>query len=221
MVEGTEGRRQTASITPDGKINVAGQVFDAVSPAALRALELSGRARKAANGWATFRVLRGGNQVGTLLEIRGQYEDREQEASGSGPLQDAESPTPEGPDAAVLAAVEQLKPLLGLLPELAVKTSKATVSLYAGKIVVGYAHPRKTGLPRLRVYAGEACPEWATPDPTYAYWCYLEDWSTNVERAVALFREAPRRRAEDLTAGRDAYTRRSPAAGNIGPISAG
>lgn len=219
MVEGIEGRQQTATSSPDGRINVAGQVFDAVSPAALRALELAGKPRKAVNGWATFRVLRAGNYLGTLLEIRGQYEDREQEASTAGPPQDAVSLSQTGPDLGVLSAVEQMKPLLTLLPELTVNTSKSTVSLYAGKLVVGYAYPRKKGLPRLRAYIGETCPEWATPDPTYASWCYIEDWSTNLERVVALFKEAPRHRAEDMTAGRDAYRRRAQPPGSTAPSS--
>src|SRR5262249_38836518 len=157
MVEGLEGRRQTATITPDGKVNVAGQLFDSVSPAAIRALELAGKAVKASNGWYHFRVLRGGSDIGSLLEDRAQYEDRGEEAA-------------EGPDALVLAAVEQLKPVLGLLPEVATKPSKATVSFYIGKLVVGYAHPRKTALPRLRVYVGEQCPDWVTPDPSYTAW---------------------------------------------------
>jgi hypothetical protein len=216
VVEGTDGKQQTATVSPDGKINVAGQVFDAVSPAALRALELAGKVLKAVNGWATFRVLRGGYYLGTLLQIRGQYEDREQEASTAGPPQDAKSPGPEGPDSAVLAAADQLKPLLNLLPELAIKTSKSAISLYAGKLVVGYAHPRKTGAPRLKAYVGETCPEWATPDPTYASWCYVDDWNTNLERVVALFKDAPRRRAEDMTAARDAYRRRPQPPGSPG-----
>ncbi len=219
MVEGTEGRQQTATISPDGKINVAGQIFDAVSPAALRALELAGKPRKAVNGWATFRVLRVGNYLGTLLEIRGQYEDKEQEVSTAGPPQDAVSLGHAGPDPWVLAAVEQMKPLLALLPELTVNTSKSTVSLYAGKLVVGYAHPRKKGMPRLRAYIGETCPEWVTPDPTYTSWCYIDDWSTNLERVVALLKEAPRHRAEDMTAGRDAYRRRAQPPGSPPPGS--
>jgi hypothetical protein len=119
-----------------------------------------------------------------------------------------------GPDPAVLVAAEQMKPLLVLLPELAVSTSKSTISLYAGKLVVGYAYPRKKGLPRLRAYVGDTFPEWATPDPTYASWCYIDDWSTNLERVVTLFKEAPRRRADDLAAGRDAYRRRMPPPGS-------
>ena len=74
MVKGAEGQRQTATITSEAKIEVAGQVFEAVSPAALRALELAGRPRKAVNGWATFRLIRGGKSIGTLLQIREQYE---------------------------------------------------------------------------------------------------------------------------------------------------
>jgi hypothetical protein len=217
MVEGTEGRRQTATITPEGKVNVAGQLFDSVSPAALRALELAGKPRRAVNGWATFRVLRAGNHIGTLLTIRGQYEDQEHEASAPESAPEAGPVTPEEPVAGVLSAVEQLKPLLALLPELTVSTSKATISLYAGKLVVAYAHPRKRGLPRLRVYVGEACPEWATPDPTYAPWCFVEDWSTNLERVVALLKEVPRRRAEDMTAGLDGYRRRLPLPGRSVP----
>jgi hypothetical protein len=208
VVEGTDGRRQTATLTPDGRVNVAGQLFDSVSPAALRALELAGKVRKAVNGWAVFRVLRGTNTIGTLLEIRGQYEDSEQGASAAETPPDAETVEPEGPTPGVLSAVEQLKPLLGLLPELTVNTSKSTITLYAGKLVVGYAFPRKRWLPRLKAYVGETCPDWVTPDPTYASWGYTDDWGTNVERVVALFKEAPRRRAEDMTAGRDAYRRR-------------
>jgi len=219
MVEGTEGRRQTATITADGKINVAGQVFDGVSPAALRALVLAGKTLKAVNGWSAFRVVRAGNYLGTLLQIRGQYEDKEQEGSTAGPPQDTGATGSVGPDPAVLAAVEQMEPLLVLLPELTVNTSKATISLYAGKLVVGYAYPRKKGVPRLRAYVGETCPEWVTPDPTYASWCYIEDWNTNLERVVALFKEAPRRRAEDLTAGRDAYRRRTQPPGNAVALS--
>lgn len=134
MAEGIEGRRQTASTTPDGKINVAGQVFDAVSPAALRAMELAGRPRKAVNGWSTFRVLRAGNYIGTLLQLRGQYEDKEEEASIAGTPQEAASPGSEETDPMMVCAVEQMKPLLTLLPELTIHTSKATISLYAGKL---------------------------------------------------------------------------------------
>jgi hypothetical protein len=209
MVEGADGKRQTASISPDGKINVAGQIFDSVSPAALRALELAGRVRKTVNGWAAFRVQRGGNYIGTLLEIRGQYEDREQGAPTVGSQQDDGLAAPEGPDAGVLNALEQMKPLLALLPELIVKTSKATISLYAGKLVVAYAYPRKTGVPRLRAYVGETCPDWVTADTTYASWCNIDDWNTNLERVVALINEAPQHRNDDMTAGRDAYRRRS------------
>jgi hypothetical protein len=154
------------------------------------------------------------------LQIRGQYEDREQEGSTAGPPQDAKPPGAEELDLAVLAAADQLKPLLGLLPELAIKTSKSAISLYAGKLVVGYVHPRKTGAPRLKAYVGETCPEWATPDPTYASWCYVDDWNTNLEHVVALFKEAPRRRAEDMTAGRDAYRRRSHPPGSPVSLSA-
>jgi hypothetical protein len=205
MVEGIDGRRQTACLTTDGKINVRGEVFDSVSPAALRAMEMAGKVRKAVNGWSAFRVLRDGSNIGTLLEVRAQFEDTEQEGEAS--AQEV-THTPEGQEAAVLLAVEQLKPLLGLLPELTVNTSKATISLYAGKLVVGYAYPRKRGLPRVRVYLGGNCPEWVTPDPTYASWGFIDDWNANVERVVALFKEAPRRRAEDMAAGHDAYRRR-------------
>jgi hypothetical protein len=215
MVEGIDGRRQTATITPEGKIDVAGQVFDSVSPAALRALELAGKLLKAVNGWAAFRVLRAGKQLGTLLQIRDQYEASEQAPRTNGcPQEDkskrgeVESSGPSGPDPAVLAAVDQLKPLLALLPELTVKASKSTVSLYLGKLCVGYAHPRKTGLPRLKVYVGETCPEWVTPDPSYSAWCQIDDWSGNLERVVALYKDAPYRRAADMTAGLDAYRRR-------------
>jgi hypothetical protein len=222
MVEGAEGRRQTATIAPDGKINVAGHLFDAVSPAALMAMELAGKTRKAVNGWAAFRVLRGGNQVGTLLELRSQYEDAE-EGVPTEPPQDAGPSVPAalaGPDPMVLAAVDQLKSLLGLLPEVTANTSKTGVSLYVGKAVVGYAYPRKRGLPRVRVYVGETYPEWTTPDPTHAAWCYIDDWNTNIERVVALFKEASRRRAEDMMAGRDPYRRREQPPGEAAPPSA-
>src|SRR5205823_312654 len=96
-------------------------------------------------------------------------------------------------------------PILVLVPELTVNTSKATISLYSGKMVVAYAYPRKRALPRVRVYVGENCPEWATPDPTYEPWCFIDDWSTNQERVVALLKAAPARRAEDVLAGRDVY----------------
>jgi hypothetical protein len=208
IVEGIEGRHQTTTITAEGKVNVAGQLFDSVSPAALRALELAGKPRKAVNGWAVFRVQRLGNTIGTLLEIRAQYEDKEQDLTPGGPLQEPSSHGSEGQEASVIAALEQMKPLLTKLPDLSVNTSKVTISLYAGKIVVGYAYPRKKGLPRLRVYVGESCPEWATPDPTYEAWCFTEDWSTNLDRVVSLVKNAPHRRAEDMTAGRDAYRRR-------------
>ena len=208
MVKGSEGRQQTASISPDGKIHVAGQIFDAVSPAALRALELAGKSLKAVNGWAAFRVMRAGSYVGTLLQIRDSYEARDQEAAPADLAQDPEMISPGGSDPLVLSAVEQLKPLLTRLPELTVNTSKSTASLYAGKLVVGYVHPRKKGLPRLRVYVGETYPEWATVDSTYSSWCYIDDWSMNLERVVALLKEAPLRRAEDLAAGRDPYRRR-------------
>ncbi|HLJ92944.1 MAG TPA: hypothetical protein VKU02_07110 [Gemmataceae bacterium] len=220
MVEGFEGRRQTATITPDGKINLAGQIFDSVSPAALRALELAGKSRIAVNGWATFRVLRAGNYVGTLLQIRGQYEDREQEESAVGSPQDAGPHGEEGLDTAAPSAVEQIKPLLGLLPELKVNTNKSAISLYAGKLCVGYAYPRKKGLPRIRVYVGDMCPEWATQDPTYGSWCYVDDWSTNLERVITLFKEAPRLRAEDMAAGRDPYRRRTQSPGSTASSSA-
>ncbi len=164
MVEGAEGRRQTATITPEGKINVAGQLFDTVSPAALMAMELAGKSWKTINGWAAFRVIRGGNQVGTLLELRSQYEGAEEGAPAEPPQDTGLSvpAAPAGPDPMVLAAVDQIKPLLGLLPEVAANTSKTGVSLYVGKAVVGYVYPRKRGLPRVRVYVGETCPDWAT-----------------------------------------------------------
>jgi hypothetical protein len=220
MVEGAEGRRQTATIKPDGRIDVAGQQFDTVSPAALRALELAGKPQKAVNGWAAFRVQRGGNIIGTLLELRGQYEDREQEGAVGGPTNEIATDSLDGPAQALASAVEQLKPLLAHLPELAVNTSKATISLYAGKLVVGYAYPRKRGLPRVRAFMGDTCPAWVTPDPTYAAWWFIDDWSTNLERVVALFKEAPRHRADDLTAGRDAYRRRAQPPGLTAPHSA-
>src|SRR5262249_40643874 len=142
MVEGVEGRRQTASLTPDGKVTVAGQVFDSVSPAALRAMELAGKTFKALNGWAYFRVLRGGSHIGSQLEVRAQYEDKGDEGEETS-SQESGPQAPEGPDPSVLLAVDQLKPVLGLVPEITANASKATVSLYAGRLLVGYAHPRK------------------------------------------------------------------------------
>jgi hypothetical protein len=94
------------------------------------------------------------------------------------------------------------------LPELTVNPSKSGISLYAGKLVVGYAYPRRKGMPKLRVYVGETFPDWATPDPTYAFWCYIDNWSANIPRVISLLKAAPRRRAEDLAAGKDAYARR-------------
>jgi hypothetical protein len=209
VVEGNDGRQQTATITLEGKINVAGQLFDAVSPAALKAMELAGKLRKAINGWVAFRVLRGGNFIGTLLEIRSQYEDREQHGMEASISQNSSQSTVEGPDSPVLFAGEQLKPLLVLLPELTMSMSKATISLYIGKLLVGYAYPRKRGLPRIRIYTGDTSPEWTSPDPTYAAWCNIDDWAANMERVTALFKDAPRLRAEDMAAGRDAYRRRT------------
>jgi hypothetical protein len=219
-VEGAEGKRQTASLTPDGRISVAGQVFDAVSPAALRALELAGKPRKAVNGWATFRAMRAGNYLGTLLEIRGQYEDQEQTGSPAGAAPEPGAVGPEGTETAVQAAIDQMKPLLGLLPELTVNASKTSASLYAGKLVVGYAHPRKKGLPRLMVCVGDAQPEGTTPHPGYAAWAFLEDWHANVQRSVTVLKEAPRRRAEELAAGWDAYRRREHPTDSAGPVAA-
>jgi hypothetical protein len=209
MVEGVEGRRQTAALTPDGKVNVAGQFFDSVSPAAVRALELAGKSVKAVNGWAYFHVLRGGTDIGSLLDIRAQHEDKEEEPAAERAAQEGGGEAVEGPDPSVLAAVEQLKPVLALLPELTVKVAKSSASLYAGKLLVGYAHPRKKGPPRLRVYVGEICPDWAIPDPTYAPWCFIDNWPSSLERVVALLKEAPRRRGEELASGLDAYRRRS------------
>src|SRR5262249_35587061 len=149
---------------------------------ALRALQLAGRNRTTANGGAEFRVIREGNDIGTLLEIRAQYQDKEQqeESEASAPSKEAGGGPFETQESAVVVAMDQMKPLLGLLPELLPSAAKATISLYAGKLVVGYVYPRKRGLPRLRVFVGEACPEWATPDPTYAAWCYVDDWSANI-----------------------------------------
>jgi hypothetical protein len=221
VIDGAEGRQQTATITPEGKINVAGQIFDSVSPAALRALELAGKSRKAINGWREFRVLRAGNQLGTLLEIRGQYEDKQQqESTDAGPEEEGPHST-EGQDAAVLGAVDRMKPLLALLPELTVNPSKSTISLYAGKLVIGYAYPRKKGLPRLRIYVGERCPKWATSDSTYEAWCYADDWGTNLNQVVALLRAAPGCRSLDMTAGRDAYRRRTQPPASTLPFAAG
>src|SRR5262249_6715021 len=50
-------------------------------------------------------------------EIRGQYEDRELEGAAAAYPQDPETSVPEGTDPTVLAAVDQLKPLLSLLSE--------------------------------------------------------------------------------------------------------
>jgi hypothetical protein len=209
MVTGPDGRQQTAKLTADGRIDVAGTTFKAVSTAALRALELAGRSRRSANGWVEFRVIRDGNDIGTLLEIRSQYEDKEQEGDSSSATKEPDAPGGENAESQVNAAMDQLKPLLGLLPELTPSAGKATISLYAGKLAVGYAYPRKRGAPRLKVFTGEACPEWAMPDPTYAAWCYVDDWPGNIERVVALLKEAPRRRAEDLAAGQEPYRRRA------------
>ena len=211
IATGIEGRQQIAKLTADGRIDVGGTTFKAVSSAALHALQLAGRNRRSANGWAEFRVLRDGNDIGTLLEIRAQYEDKEEEDAGesAASAEDASGAPIEAQEAGVTVAMEQLKPLLGLLPELTPNAAKATISLYAGKLVVAYAYPRKKGPPRLRVFVGETCPEWATPDPTYAVWCYIDDWSENIERVVALCKEAPRRRAADLAAGAEPYRRRA------------
>ena len=54
-------------------------MIDTVSAAALYAWELIGKIRKSINGWAVFRVLRGENDIGTLLEIRSQFEKKGQE----------------------------------------------------------------------------------------------------------------------------------------------
>ena len=153
-------------------------------------------------------MLRDGKDLGLLIEVREQYEDKGQETALIPISQDVLPPASEGPDAGVLAAMEQVKPLLALLPELTANPSKASISLYAGKMVVCYVHPRKRGSPRLRVFVGENCPDWVTPDPTYSAWCYIDDWTVGTERVVALLKEAPRRRAEDLAAGGDAYRRR-------------
>ncbi|HLN32537.1 MAG TPA: hypothetical protein VK395_32715 [Gemmataceae bacterium] len=203
-----DGRKQTASISPDGSVDVAGTVFESVSPAALRVLELAGKARRAVNGWAAFRVQRGGQDIGSLIELRAQYEDRQQVESPTAEAQGPEAPAEVDNNPAVTLAAEQLKPLLGLLPELMVNPSKSGISLYAGKLVVAYAYPRKKGMPKLRVYVGETFPDWTTPDPTYAFWCYVDDWIANIPRVVNLLKAAPRCRAEDLAAGKDAYARR-------------
>ena len=209
MVTGTEGRQQMARLTADGKIDVAGSIFNSVSAAAVQALRVAGKNRNTANGWAEFRVKRDGNDIGTLLEIRAQYEDREQEEGDVAvPPKEAGGAPVETQESGVAVAMDQLKPLLGLLPELMPSAAKATISLYAGKLLVAYAYPRKRGLPRLRVFVGDACPEWATSDTTYTAWCFVDDWSTNLERVVTLCKEAPRRRAAELAAGADPYRRR-------------
>ncbi len=209
IVAGGDRALHTAKLTQDGRIEVAGASFNSVSAAAVQALRLAGKNRSTANGWAEFRVLRDGNDIGTLLEIRAQYEDKEQADDSTPPAKEPDAPIAEAAESFVNMAMDQLKPLLGLLPELTPSAGKTTISLYAGKLVVAYAHPRKRGLPRLQVFAGEACPEWTTPHPTYLAWCYVDDWSANVERVVALCKEAPRRRAADLAAGQDPYRRRA------------
>ena len=218
---GSEGRQQTAKLTVDGRIDVAGTMFNSVSAAALRARELAGRSRRSANGWVEFRVRRNGNDIGPLLDIRSQYEDKEQqrEDEGASPTKETGGTPTEATESAVAIAMEQLKPLLGLLPEMAPSAAKATISLYSGKLVVAYAYPRRTGLPRLRVFVGEICPDWATPDSTYAAWCYVDDWSENLERVVALCKDAPRRRVAESAAGQAPYRRRSEKSGN--PLVAG
>jgi hypothetical protein len=60
----------------------------------------------------------------------------------------------------------------------------------------------------LKVYVGENCPDWATPDTGYAAWALLDNWTTNYDRTIALLKEAPRQRATDMAAGLDAYRRR-------------
>jgi hypothetical protein len=214
MVGGSESGQQTATLTVGGRIQVGGSTFNSVSAAAVRALELLGRNRKTANGWAEFRVVRDGSDIGTLLEVRSQFEDWEQadDPSSAGKASDVLTAGPG--ESAVGVAMEQLKPLLALLPQLTPSAAKASISLYSGKLVVAYAFPRKRGLPRLKVFVGETCPDWVTPDPTYAAWGYVDDWSSNVQRVVALCQDAPRRRAEDMAAGVDAYRRRSPGGHN-------
>src|SRR5207248_1809014 len=105
VLEGPGGQQQTATLTADGKINLCGEIFDSVSPAAIRALELTGKAVRSVNGWTQFRVLRGGKDVGLLAEVRAQYEDKEQEAAPVPSSQDATTPASDGPEARVLAAV--------------------------------------------------------------------------------------------------------------------
>jgi hypothetical protein len=177
-------------------------------------LELAGKPRKSVNGWAAFRVLRGGNSIGTLLEVRGEYEDSEQGALRAEGAQGSGAQTEEGPDPVVQAALEQMKPLREQLPELTAHATKSSVSLYVGKLLIGYAYPRKRGGVRLRIYTGDVCPEWTTADPTYAAWCYVEDWAAVPEQTVALLKDSPRRRAEDMAAGRHAYHRRVAMPGN-------
>ena len=142
-----------------------------------------------------------------------------QETSAAGPHHEGGTRDSGGPGSAVGLALEQLKPLLALLPELTAKASKSMISLWAGKVAVGYAYPRKGGVPRVRAYVGDGCPDWAKPDPTHAAWCHVDDWSSNLERVAALFREASRRRAEDMTAGRDPYRRREQPLGGVMPTS--
>jgi hypothetical protein len=49
---------------------------------------LAGKSHKAVNGWAAFRVLLGSSHIGTLLELRARYEEREQGTDpGRSPIQ--------------------------------------------------------------------------------------------------------------------------------------
>jgi len=230
-----KGTMLEATLLVDGAVEFQGQRYDTCSAAAeVARARVSGRQMNT-NGWTFWRFHDGTGKRLDLDDARKRFIKTKSANPSSPPSPEPRQPRPlggveamqvgniaeaEGANPAVLSAAEQLKPLLALLPELTVNTSKATVSLYAGKLVVGYAHPRKRGLPRLRVYVGQTCPEWATPDPSYALWCSVGDWSTNLERVVALLKEAPRRRAEDMAAGRDPYYRRAQPPGSTPVVSA-
>jgi hypothetical protein len=205
LVEGHGGRKQAASLTAEGGINVSGQVFDSPSAAAIRALELAGKTVRAINGWQVFRVLRSGVDLGSLLEIRSSFEDRKEADEAAA----HDSTGTEDGQANQEATIGQLKPLLGLLPEVTVTTSKSAVTFYIGKIAIAYARPRKRGLPRLDIYVGDNCPDWCSPHSTYAAWCDAGDWSENIPKVVELIKLAPRHRSDDMALGKEPYRRRA------------
>jgi hypothetical protein len=208
VVDGNDDKTQSATLTKEGQINVGGQLFDTPSRAAVRALEMAGKQVKAINGWSAFRVLRAGVEIGTLLRLRDKLDDDGQgeHSEGQGPeTADAET----GGEELQEDTVRELKPLLGLLPEVTIQTSKSAVTFYIGKLAFGYAKPRKRGMPRLDVYVGDVCPDWCSPNATYGAWCEVEDWAENLAKTVELIRAAPRRRADDMAAGKDPYRRRA------------